>query len=337
MCLGCGVGRSFAQTYTAVALPGLGGAHTIVTGLNRTGLVVGYSTNATYGVHAASWSGGSVTDLGTLAGSLSYALAVSDAGMVAGYSSTMPGDAPRHAILWSAGAPLDLGTLGGKMSCAFAINASGQVAGVSNTTAGGSIHYTHATLWNGTMAIDLGTLGAVSGSARGSSALGINASGQVVGVSDVAAGTAQHATLWTGTQATDLGTLGGSSSAAYAINASGQVVGQSDTAGNAAIHAASWSGARASDLGTLGGDSSSAVAINTTGQIVGSSTTLANAQRATAWSAGRIIDLNTVVSPALPAYITLTAATGINDSGEIAVYGDNAQTGGTNAFLLMPN
>ena len=166
--------------------------------------------------------------------------------------------------------------------------------------------------------------------------MGINASGRIVGFSDVAGGNAQHATLWNGTLATDLGTLGGQSSAAYAINSAGQVVGQSDIAGNTAVHATSWTGARATDLGTLGGPDSRALGINAAGLAVGIAQTATTAQHATLWSGAQIVDLNSSVGPALPSTVTLTAAVGINDSGQIAVYGDDSVTGGTDAFLLTP-
>jgi probable HAF family extracellular repeat protein len=66
--------------------------------------------------------------------------------------------------------------------------------------------------------IDLGTLGGSE-----SQADDINASGQVVGQAQTAAG-AWHAFSWTRTGGmVDLGTLGGGNSFATAVNASGQV------------------------------------------------------------------------------------------------------------------
>ena len=66
---------------------------------------------------------------------------------------------------------------------------------------------------------------------RASLAIGINASGQVVGYTDTAGNTAQHAFITgaNGVGMKDLGTLSGSfiNSQANGINASGQVVGDS--------------------------------------------------------------------------------------------------------------
>ncbi len=325
----------FAQTYTAIPLAGLGGPITIVTGINSAGVVAGYSTNAQYAVHGALWKNGTAADLGTLGGTLSYATAVNASGHVVGYADT-DGDALTEATEWNGGKAKGLGNLGGSLSYAYAVNDSGQTVG-SSTLNNQFQHYAHATLWTGGVATDLGTLGGISGTERGSSATGINASGTIVGFSDTASSGAQHAALWHGTIVTDLGTLGGDSSAAYGISAAGQVVGQSDVAGNVALHATLWNGPTAFDLGTLGGNSSAAFGINTAGEVVGTSQTRSNAQHAALWIGGRILDLNVLISPALPSNVKLTTAVAINDGGQIAVYGSNSKTGGIDAFLLTPS
>ena len=77
----------------------------------------------------------SATDLGTLGGTFSAALAVNALGQIVG-NSTVAGDATQHGFLWQSGTGMtDLGTLGGTSSQvasndgfgARAINASGQV------------------------------------------------------------------------------------------------------------------------------------------------------------------------------------------------------------------
>jgi probable HAF family extracellular repeat protein len=91
------------------------------------------------------------------------------------------------------------------------------------------------TLHAQTPPVDLGTLGGDF-----SSALAVNASGQVVGTSNIAGDTAQHAFLWTAAGGmVDLGTLGGSGSAALGINNTAIVVGRSELA-DGTTHATLW-------------------------------------------------------------------------------------------------
>src|SRR5207248_8003523 len=67
-----------------------------------------------------------ITDLGTLGGARSSALAVNDSGQVVGWA-TRP-DGKTHAFSWTrTGGMVDLGTLGGSSSTAVDVNASGVV------------------------------------------------------------------------------------------------------------------------------------------------------------------------------------------------------------------
>jgi probable HAF family extracellular repeat protein len=197
---------------------------------------------------------------------------------------------------------------------------------------------------------DLGTLGGINTS---SYANGINAYGQVVGMSGN--GSAVDAFLWTPTapQATtggmiDLHTLGGSNSSptpaseAYGINDYGQVVGEAKTASED-YHAFLWtptarhgtSSTGMIDLGTLGGADSIAYGINTQGQVVGVSDTASGAYHAFLWTptaaqatTGSMIDLETLGG------LDSTAA-GINDAGQVCGTADTA-TGPSHAFLWTP-
>src|SRR6185503_13442543 len=53
-----------------------------------------------------------LTDLGTLGGSSSQAVAINEAGQIIG-QSYLAGDAEQHAFVWQGGVMTDLGTLGG--------------------------------------------------------------------------------------------------------------------------------------------------------------------------------------------------------------------------------
>ena len=73
------------------------------------------------------------------------------------------------------------------------------------------------------------------------------------------------------------------------------------------------------DLGTMPGDvSSKAVAINDQGQIVGYSEDI-NTSRSVVWQNGGIWDLNTLISADAAASMSLLAAYGINDRGQILI------------------
>jgi probable HAF family extracellular repeat protein len=310
----------------------------------------------------------SVTDLGSLGGSSSYAYGINDSGQVVGYSLTA-GNALDHAFLYSGGTMNDLGTLGGNFSYAYGINNSGQVVGVA-ATAGNAAY--HAFLYSGGTMNDLGTLGGGASYAYGinnggkvvgysltlsnfyhaflygggtmndlgtlgggdSYAYGINDSGQVVGDSLTAGNALDHAFFYSGGTMNDLGTFGGNSSYAYGINNSGQVVGYADTAGDAADHAFLYSGGPLVDSGTLGGSDSDAYGINDSGQVVGYAATAGNVNHAFLYSGGVMNDLNNLINTnTLGAY--LYEALGINDSGQIIANGNNNNN--YHAYLLTPN
>lgn len=200
-----------------------------------------------------------VTDLGTLGGNLSNALAINDVGQVAGFADLANGN--QRAFLWSKTQgmkSLPLLHVGDATSSANGINNISQVVGTSGSS---------AFLWTKAGGIqDLGNLG--GSSAR---AFGINNLGQVVGDSLLAGDSEQHAFLWTsGTGMQDLGTLGGIGSTAYAVNDLGQVVGTSLLSDNVTQHAFLWTQSGGmQDLGTLGGPSSVANAVNASGEVVG--------------------------------------------------------------------
>ncbi len=203
-----------------------------------------------------------VTDVGTLGGRSSVAMAVSATGQVVGWSNPTGSPMP-HAFLNDGGGIRDLGTLGGHYSVAFDVNDNGRVVGVSTTN--GDAEY-HAFLFDGATMRDLGTLGGTY-----SRAYAINANGQIVGVATTAGDKEFHAFLSDGTTMQDLGTLGGGFSVASAINATGQVVGDATVQGLEPRHAYLFDGATMRDLGTLGGRESRAYSINAGGQIVGES------------------------------------------------------------------
>ncbi len=159
-----------------------------------------------------------VIDLGTIAGNISDATAINDAGQVVGGTYVNKINAVSHAFLWSASTGMtDLGTLGGYESYAGSINNSGQVVGCADLPSG----VEHAFLWTPSGGMqDIGTLGTYS------CAFGINDNGQVVGYFSPGGVSDQHAFIWsasTGMQ--DLGVPASENTLAASINDSGEVAG----------------------------------------------------------------------------------------------------------------
>src|SRR5262249_51045002 len=139
--------------------------------------------------------------------------------------------------------------------------------------------------------------------------------------------------VYSGGLMTDLGTLGGTTSVAHAVNDAGTIVGYAYTGGGDQ-HAFSYSGGVMTDLGTLGGTISYAYGINNAGTIVGYSFTTGNAaQDAIIDIGGVMIDLNTELDSSGAGW-SLTAATTLNDNGQIVGFGTIG--GQTHAFLLNP-
>ena len=290
-----------------------------------------------------------ITDLGTLGGTTSYAYALNDLGQVVGVSSTslstpygflwengvmtnlgvdhafdinnlgqIVGQNSLEAFLWENGTLSKLESLGGSWSMAKGINEAGQIVGASKLADGEPEYY--ACIWENDTVTDLGTLGGDYSNAQA-----INESGQIVGAAKIDS-VHYRAFVWEGGVMTNLGTLG-DHSGAIDINSLSKVVGASGE------HAFLWTEDREMlDLGTLGGNWSAANAINDSDQIVGTSKNASGDQHAVLWDNNEMFDLNDLLVS--ESEWELIKANDINNVGQIV--GSGNFNGETHAFLLTP-
>ncbi len=163
--------------------------------VNHSGQVCGYSNvGFNNAVHAFLYTGGRMTDLGSLGGGLSEGYALNNSGEVVGYSTTT--GYYSHAFASVGGRMIDLGTLGGASgnSDAYGVNDAGQIVGQSSIK--GDNYAFRGFVYTGGRMYDLNSLlDASSKTYLITNATGINTTGAIVGDATVNGWT--HAVLLT--------------------------------------------------------------------------------------------------------------------------------------------
>jgi probable HAF family extracellular repeat protein len=282
-----------------------------------------------------------VTDLGTLGGTFSFAGGINNRGDIEGFS-TLPGDAAVHAFLWQKGLMTDLGTLGGPNSAAqWRLNERGEVGGIAETSTPDPLGEdfcalgTHLiclpSVWQKGVPTPLPTLGGNNGFAAG-----VNSRGQVVGMAenstpDPTCEAPQvlqfKPVVWEKGRVQELRSLiGDSEGIAVTINDHGQIAGYSGSC-TTPFHAVLWQNGTVTDLGSLGGTVNLPGDINNQGQVSGLSNLPGDAAfHAFLWHNGVMTDLGT-----LPGDVS-SSGDGINNKGQV-VGGSFDVDGNIRAFL----
>lgn len=348
--------------YTVTNLGSLGGTNCcyVITNNNR-GWVNGTSNlPGDQSFHPFLWRDGKMQDLGTLGGPNASVGGMNDRGdvTVGGADTGIPDPLGEDfcifgtyqtclSFVWHNGRRTLIPTLGGNNSDVSAIHDNGQVLVALAETA---IHDPTCTapqvlgfeafIWDSDTGEIQSLLPPLAGYSA-SAAFDWNDHGQAVGASGpcsvLTTGGPLEATLWQDGQPIYLGTLGGTTNNfAFGINNRGQVVGQSDLIGDNTWHAFLWTEADGMrDLGTLPGDVYSSTGnINDEGQVPSQSCDVNFNCRATIWQDGVMTDLNTLIPPGSPLFLTL--ANWINSRGEIVGAAFDQNSGATVPFLAIP-
>jgi probable HAF family extracellular repeat protein len=323
--------------YTITELPGVDGVSDLTpTGINTRGHISGYyyqqgsprsfqraflydaSTGVTRRIasndHSSTQTANGIND------SMAVAL-----------SNTVPAGGSRPSgFLWKDEIETSIGNLppgpNGPMSEAIAINQSGWIAGWSL----GSKNWQRAVLWDGSTLTDLG-----SANDTWSMAKAINASGVVVGATNIAGSTDNHPAVFENGTVRDLGTLGGGGfSSATGISDKGRVVGSSPAvvSGKSEVHAFVYDLPNGPMVDLSPGRSCSAAGVNNAGDVVGScGLNNQSGARAALWKSGVLYDLNDLTSD--PSWV-LQTANAVNGSGQIVGVGQHL--GQPRGFVLTP-
>jgi probable HAF family extracellular repeat protein len=287
-------------------------------GINNSGVIVGMAVDSLGRSRAFSFTGASMTDLGTFGGSHAIAYGINNSGVIVGAAQDSSGN--YEAFSYSGGSLSSMDPFG-VTSAAHAINSTGFAVGYARDLSGVDVALRYPGL-------SVPTLGGVNGYAYG-----INGSGVIVGRAQDSGGVYQ-AFRHEGGSTFNIGPGLSTSSVAYDVNDSGDMVGTAFFSA-AGVHAGFI---RTASLDLiflgLGGNNSYAYSINTHGDVVGYAQNISGQERAFIHTGGATYDLEALAQAAgllvnfgdgIPGFISFRTnrefGISLNDNGGIAGYG----------------
>jgi len=300
--------------------------------INNSSMVTGIYNNDLGDQRAFVYKNGTLTDIG-LEQDTGYqrAYAINDSGFSVGGRYLNASNVERGYLYDStADTYVDIPSSDNPLSATwvYGINNSNQVTGYEIDATTGE---RFATFYENGVTTLLPQIGGTRSEGRS-----INEQGHIVGFGYDASDLYENrkAYYYDGTTAYNLGTLGGTSSRAYDINESNEIVGRAKLA-DGTEHAFFWKDNVMTDLGTLGGTSCTATGINEAGQIIGVSYINATDYHAFIYDDDTMYDLNDYIIDS-SGQIVITAARGINDSGDIIVTGLIGSDPVVHSFIITP-
>jgi probable HAF family extracellular repeat protein len=255
-----------------------------------------------------------ITDLGTLGGSESFAYAMNDNGHVVG-EARLRGDTDSHAFLYGKGVMRDIYPINSQEIRTVGptgINNAGQIA--SGLVVSGIYYPSIYDSKTGAIAV-LGSLGGGTSFGFDGGATSINNIGQAVGWSYID-NIKYHAFLYSNGVMRDLGPSGGLS-VAYAVNDAGVVVGTAAPSIEKFAEPFIYRSGIRTTFDPFGGSEGAAYDINNRGQVVGGGITAdESAEHAFLYDKGVIADLGTLKGG------RYSQARAINERGQIVGLAD---------------
>jgi probable HAF family extracellular repeat protein len=152
------------------------------TSINDLGDIIGYSGTDGSHFHGVLWSHGTVTDLGGLAGPISFPYSINEEGVIVGQAQTSPTNFDSFdPVVWVYGNLIDLHNFGSDAyGVALSINLWGQIVGASGPSVFDAFT-THALLWENGAVINLQEKIPANSGWTLQAATGINLWGQIAG------------------------------------------------------------------------------------------------------------------------------------------------------------